>query len=304
MAMTETVDPFCLGILSGISWVSGRDYYESINTACMDASAVCKVIRPNPLIVMVSVDCDEYAALLDARDFDTVQMYLADGVRRLVGAGANLLCIASNTGHICIPEVARRYPSLSIVHIADCTARAIVADNVAGGAEAAVDGPILVGLLGTEPTMRESYLKDRLRLHSIETIVPEADEDLAKIFNFMCVCSPFYQPCSELTMSRSTLTIIPSCFLFSSSLSHTVASMSWGLTNLKQALAPILSRSSQSSLRAVQKQSCWDALRLSSLSWSRTLRMEQSCTAARCSTVIVSLRSSAVRSLRKTWCQH
>ena len=187
----------CLGILSGISWVSGRDYYESINTACMNASVVCKVIRPNPLIVMVSVDCDEYAALLDARDFDTVQMYLADGVRRLVGAGANLLCIASNTGHICIPEVARRYPSLSIVHIADCTARAIVADNVACGAEAAVDGPILVGLLGTEPTMRESYLKDRLRLHSIETIVPEADEDLAKIFNFMCVCSPFYQPYGE-----------------------------------------------------------------------------------------------------------
>ena len=292
----------CLGILSGISWVSGRDYYESINTACMNASVVCKVIRPNPLIVMVSVDCDEYAALLDARDFDTVQMYLADGVRRLVGAGANLLCIASNTGHICIPEVARRYPSLSIVHIADCTARAIVADNVAGGAEAAVDGPILVGLLGTEPTMRESYLKDRLRLHSIETIVPEADEDLAKIFNFMCVCSPFDQPYGKRRRSRSVGRggyewDVPATFinpnitehsstgtlisleqrahnvvqhahhhpfllpLFSSSLSHTVASMSWGLTNLKQALAPILSSASQSLLRAVQKASCSDALR-------------------------------------------
>ena len=166
-----------LGILTGISWVSGRDYYSEINTACVSASAVGKVIPPNPLIVMVSVDCDEYAHLLDSRNWEAVQTYLADGVARLVAAGADLLCIASNTGHICLPEVARRFPTLRYVHIADCTARAVLADLDTDD--------VVVGLLGTEPTMRENYLKDRLALHGIAALVPEADAELAQIFHFI-----------------------------------------------------------------------------------------------------------------------
>ena len=170
-----------LGILTGISWVSGRDYYSEINTACVSASVVGKVIPPNPLIVMVSVDCDEYASLLDAQAWKEVAHYLADGVARLVAAGADLLCIASNTGHICLPEVARRFPTLGYVHIADCTARAVLHDL-----NADLDlGDVVVGLLGTEPTMRQNYLKDRLALHGIKTIVPEADAELAQIFDFI-----------------------------------------------------------------------------------------------------------------------
>ena len=60
------------------------------------------------------------------------------------------------------------------LHIADCTAKAIKDKGLKR-----------VGLLGTEPTMRESYLKERLAMHGIETLVPDNDQDLSQIFQFI-----------------------------------------------------------------------------------------------------------------------
>ena len=60
-----------------------------------------------------------------------------------------------------------KYPEMSVLHIADATAAAIKAK-----------GLTTVGLLGTEPTMRERYLRDRLQHHGITTLIPEKDEDL------------------------------------------------------------------------------------------------------------------------------
>ena len=62
--------------------------------------------------------------------------------------GAAFLLIASNTGHISVPLVRSRYPTLPILHIADTTASKIKAASMRN-----------IGLLGTEPTMREEYLK-------------------------------------------------------------------------------------------------------------------------------------------------
>lgn len=93
---------------------------------------------------------------------------------KLVGAGVDFLVIASNTGHLCAPRVREVHPSLPILHIADVTATAIKAK-----------GFTKVGLLGTEPTMREAYLKDQLALHGIETVTPETDEDLRQIFEYI-----------------------------------------------------------------------------------------------------------------------
>lgn len=47
-----------------------------------------------------------------------------------------------------MPTVRQEFPSLPILHIADCTAREIKSKGFSK-----------IGLLGTEPTMRESYLK-------------------------------------------------------------------------------------------------------------------------------------------------
>eukprot|EP00729_Bicosta_minor_P011019 gene11019-13632_t len=159
--------PLVLGVLSGISYVSGIDYYKGINEGYAALVGKKHLMPPNPLMVMVSVDCDVYAKMLVAREWEGVSQHLLKGIDRLVLAGCNMICIASNTGHIVYPAITSKYPDVSVLHIADATAAAIKAK-----------GLDTVGLLGTEPTMRERYLRDRLQHHGITTLIPEKDEDL------------------------------------------------------------------------------------------------------------------------------
>jgi len=163
-----------LGLLTGVSYQSGLDYYKNINEQFMKLVPKGKLMPPNPELVMVSVDCDEYAAMLVGKDWAGVARYLAKGVGRLVRAEVDVLVICSNTAHISVPLVRELHPDLPVLHIADATAKAI-RDK----------GLKRVGLLGTEPTMREDYLKAQLRLHGIETIVPDSDADLSQIFQFI-----------------------------------------------------------------------------------------------------------------------
>ena len=91
-----------------------------------------------------------------------------DGVSRLVGAGAQCLVICSNTAHVAVAEVGRRWPALPVLHIADTTARAALAAGCA-----------TVGLLGTEPTMRDgSWLKERLQAHGLKVKINIQSERL------------------------------------------------------------------------------------------------------------------------------
>ena len=163
-----------LGLLTGVSYQSGLDYYKQINEKFMALVPKGKLMPPNPTLLMVSVDCDEYAALLVNKEWDAVAKYLSHGVARLVKAEADCLVICSNTAHIAVPLVRELHPDLPVLHIADTTAKAI-RDR----------GLTRVGLLGTEPTMREEYLKAQLRKHGVECVVPESDADLSQIFQFI-----------------------------------------------------------------------------------------------------------------------
>ena len=151
-----------LGILTGISYVSGIDYYKGIHERVLAHTPKGHLMPPNPTMTIVSVDCDEYAHYLTLKKFDQVSAHLLAGVEKLVAAGCNWLVIASNTGHICVPTVEAAYPDLKVLHIADCFA-----------ARLKQQGLKHVGLVGTQPTMEERYLHDRLACHGIETIVPE-----------------------------------------------------------------------------------------------------------------------------------
>jgi aspartate racemase len=151
-----------LGILTGISYVSGLDYYRGIHERVLAGKAVGHLMPPNPPLTMVSVDCDEYAFHLTNRAFDQVASFLLAGVDKLVAAGCDLLVIASNTGHICVPAVEVAHPDLRVLHIADCSAYQLKQLGIGQ-----------VGLVGTQPTMEESYLHDRLALHGITTVIPD-----------------------------------------------------------------------------------------------------------------------------------
>jgi aspartate racemase len=161
------------GILTGISYVSGLDYYRGIHERVLAARAVGHLMPPNPPLTMVSVDCDEYAFHLTNRNFDHVAAFLLAGVDKLVATGCDLLIIASNTGHICVPLVEAEHPDLDILHIADCSAYQLKELGISQ-----------VGLVGTQPTMEESYLHDRLARHGITTAIPEdvsAREEIYRI---------------------------------------------------------------------------------------------------------------------------
>ena len=164
-----------LGILTGISYISGIDYFAGINKAVIDGAPNGRIMSPNPLIVMVSLDCDQYVHLLTTRAYREVDEYLLGGVSKLVAAGCSTLLIASNTGHICVPAVRERYPDLNILHIADCCATELLNH-----------GHRKIALLGTQPTMEETYLKGRLAEYGIEAIIPADASDRTRIYEIIC----------------------------------------------------------------------------------------------------------------------
>jgi len=161
-----------LGLLTGISYQSGVDYYSKINGKFHALVEKKYVIKPNPNITMVSVDCDEYCKFLDAAQWDTAVGFLMKGVDKIMAAGCDVMGIVSNTGHLAYDAISRKYPDVSVVHIADCTAAAIKAKGLSK-----------IALLGTKATMTQSYLISRFAAHGIECLVPEAEEDLDRIFN-------------------------------------------------------------------------------------------------------------------------
>jgi len=52
------------GILSGVSYVSGVDYYKGICEEFAKLKGKHYLMPPNPLLLMASVDCDEYAKVI------------------------------------------------------------------------------------------------------------------------------------------------------------------------------------------------------------------------------------------------
>ena len=162
------------GILTGISYVSGLDYYRGIHERVLAATPVGHLMPPNPPMTLVSVDCDEYAHHLTERAFDRVADFLLEGVDKLVATGCDLLVIASNTGHICVPAVEATHPDLDVLHIADCSAH-----------ELRRLGASVVGLVGTQPTMEESYLHERLARHGITTITPDEPVERSEIYRII-----------------------------------------------------------------------------------------------------------------------
>ena len=168
-----------LGILTGVSYVSGLDYFKTINKRVGELidRAKCQRMPKNARLVMACVDCDTYVDFLEKGDTAGCSRYLMeDGVARLVAAGAEVLVIASNTAHLICPAVSSTYPQLEVVHIADTTAAAIKAA-----------GYTRVGLIGTQPTMQDgSWLKTRLSAHGVEVVVPQREADLRRCYDIIC----------------------------------------------------------------------------------------------------------------------
>ena len=141
--------------------MSSIEYYKGINEEYMKLKGKVHCMPQNPTMLMASADCDAYACNLQNHDYDLVYRHHTDHVNILTKMGIDFLVIASGSAHMSIPLMMKENPTLKVLHIADCMAVAIKAQGLK-----------CVALLGTEPTMREQYIKGQLAKHGITTIVP------------------------------------------------------------------------------------------------------------------------------------
>ena len=147
-----------IGLLGGMSWESTVPYYRVINEAVREALGGLHSAR----IILHSVDFHDVERLQHAGDWAQAGDLLADAARSVEAGGADFLVLCTNTMHQVAPAIARAV-AIPLLHIADATADAL-----------AHAGVLRVGLLGTRFTMEQDFYRERLALHGIETIVPDA----------------------------------------------------------------------------------------------------------------------------------
>ena len=145
-----------LGMIGGLSWVSTALYYEQINKG---VNRRLGGVASAPLIIE-SVDFGRFSALQQAGEWSEVAALLGEAARRLEGAGATALVLASNTAHKVFDDVAAA-TGIPIIHIADATAARLAADGVKRA-----------GLIGTRWTMADDTFKARLAAEGTEVSIP------------------------------------------------------------------------------------------------------------------------------------
>ena len=148
-----------IGLLGGMSWESSAEYYRLVNEATRERlgglhSADC---------LLRSVDFADVEQLQRAGRWEEAGALLAGEARALVGAGAELLVLCTNTMHKVADAIAGAV-DVPFVHIADTTAEAVRARGICR-----------VGLLATAYTMEQDFYIGRLRdRHGLDVLVPDA----------------------------------------------------------------------------------------------------------------------------------
>ncbi|MRK00130.1 amino acid racemase [Aeromicrobium sp. S22] len=193
-----------IGLIGGMSWVSTLEYYRLLNESVATRLGGLHSAR----ILMESVDFADIEELKLADRWDLVAGHLAAAGRRLESTGADLIVLCTNTMHHVAADIESSL-SVPFVHIADTTASAIRAAGLSR-----------VGLLGTAFTMEQSFYVDRVAAHSIEVLVPPADDRSrlsAIIYDELChdvmtaESRDFYLAATDRLVARGAEGIVLGC---------------------------------------------------------------------------------------------
>jgi aspartate racemase len=149
-----------IGVLGGMSWESSLDWYRLANEKVRQELGG---FHSAP-VLLDSLDFAEIEALQASGDWEAAGTVLAAHAKGLEAAGVGLVVLCTNTMHLVADRItdAIRVPFL---HIADTTAEAISAADLR-----------TVGLLGTAFTMEQAFYRERLALHGITAIIPDAED--------------------------------------------------------------------------------------------------------------------------------
>ena len=150
-----------IGLLGGMSWESSAEYYRIINTEVrrrLGGTASAE-------LVMYSFDFSRIEALQAAGEWEDAAETLSAAAVGLEQAGSECIVLCTNTMHR-LADTVQRAVDVPLIHIADATAEAIMAAEVAR--------PLL---LGTRYTMEADFYAGRLRdRHGIEVTIPNEED--------------------------------------------------------------------------------------------------------------------------------
>jgi aspartate racemase len=146
-----------VGLIGGITWASTLEYYRSINRETARRLGGVHSAR----IALLSLEFHEVRERTLAGDEDGVYAIFVDAAAKLKAAGADFLVLCANTAHK-RAERLQQDSGLPLVHIGDATGAAI---RQAGFTK--------VGLLGTRPTMEETFMRSKLEAgYGLDVQVP------------------------------------------------------------------------------------------------------------------------------------
>ena len=146
-----------IGLIGGMSWESTAHYYAILNR---ETSRLLGGLHSAPVIVH-SVDFAPIEAMQRAGDWDGAGANLAAIARSLEAQGCGVIGLATNTMHICAPQIVDAL-GVPFIHIAAPTAEALLADGIE-----------TVGLLGTRFTMEKRFYIEELEMRGLNVLVPD-----------------------------------------------------------------------------------------------------------------------------------
>jgi aspartate racemase len=149
-----------IGILGGMSPESTVEYYQTITRTYTERYGDYAY----PEVLIYSVSFQSYVDWPEQDRWDWVAQGLSEAARKLEGAGADVIVIATNTMHLVVDEV-QAGVNVPVLSLLDVVAEAIL-----------VRGMRTVGLLGTRFTMERGLYQNALARRDITVLVPnEAD---------------------------------------------------------------------------------------------------------------------------------
>jgi aspartate racemase len=153
-----------IGLIGGMSWESSAEYYRIINQTVQEKLGGLHSAR----CLLYSFDFQEIEQLQHRGEWEKLTELMIHAAQSLEQVSAELIVICTNTMHKMADEV-QRSVSIPLVHIADATAKAVIAE-----------GFDKVALLGTKFTMEEDFYKKRLEeKHKLEVLIPsESDREV------------------------------------------------------------------------------------------------------------------------------
>lgn len=146
-----------LGVLGGMSWTSTAAYYRGLNQGVAARLGGHHSAR----LLVHSVDFEPVVRAQHDGDWEAATAVLTDAARSLGAGGAQAVLLATNTMHK-VADAVQDAAGVTLLHIADPTADALLAD-----------GRSTVALLATRFTMEQDFYAGRLRERGLEVLVPQ-----------------------------------------------------------------------------------------------------------------------------------